>query len=279
MLVARCEVARLDALRVGHSDESKERLLREIESCESTLDTLSGAGVHPSVNAAYFRAAAEFYRQFGPPSKFYSNGLSFLAYADVEAMDAATKINWAVALAMAALAGKDIYNFGEVLENGVMADLNGTEHEWLVELLTAFNRGDVGAFDAVVAKNKDVFGKTVLASAEAMAGLREKMVLLSVVEMVFRRAPDDRTLSFAEVAKATGKPLDQVEWTLMRAMSVGLIKGLIDGVDERVHITWLRPRVLQPEQLAALKESLEQWDASVDSALSRVRAEAPAVFL
>merc|ERR1712003_47752 len=105
------------------------------------------------------------------------------------------------------------------------------------------------------------------------------MVLLSVVEMVFRRAPDDRTLSFAEVAKATGKPLDQVEWTLMRAMSVGLIKGLIDGVDERVHITWLRPRVLRPEQLAALKESLEQWDASVDSALSRVRAEAPAVFL
>lgn len=36
----------------------------------------------------------------------------------------------------------------------------------------------------------------------------------------------------------------------MKALSVGLVKGSIDEVDKRVHMTWVQPRVLDLQQVA-----------------------------
>lgn len=35
----------------------------------------------------------------------------------------------------------------------------------------------------------------------------------------------------------------------MKALSVGLVKGSIDEVDGRVHMTWVQPRVLDLQQV------------------------------
>lgn len=35
----------------------------------------------------------------------------------------------------------------------------------------------------------------------------------------------------------------------MKALSLGLVKGQIDGVDGRVHMTWVQPRVLDLQQV------------------------------
>ena len=35
----------------------------------------------------------------------------------------------------------------------------------------------------------------------------------------------------------------------MRALSLGLVKGVIDEVDQKVHMTWVQPRVLNTEQV------------------------------
>ena len=37
----------------------------------------------------------------------------------------------------------------------------------------------------------------------------------------------------------------------MKALSVGLVKGSIDEVDKRVHMTWVQPRVLDLQQVMA----------------------------
>lgn len=39
----------------------------------------------------------------------------------------------------------------------------------------------------------------------------------------------------------------------MKALSVGLVKGSIDEVDRRVHMTWVQPRVLDLQQVLCLK--------------------------
>lgn len=39
----------------------------------------------------------------------------------------------------------------------------------------------------------------------------------------------------------------------MKALSVGLVKGSIDEVDKRVHMTWVQPRVLDLQQVMCLK--------------------------
>ena len=36
---------------------------------------------------------------------------------------------------------------------------------------------------------------------------------------------------------------------VIRALSLNLVKGVIDEVDERVHMTWVQPRVLNNEQV------------------------------
>ncbi len=36
----------------------------------------------------------------------------------------------------------------------------------------------------------------------------------------------------------------------MKALSVGLIKGNIDEVDQKVHMTWVQPRVLDLQQVS-----------------------------
>ena len=45
----------------------------------------------------------------------------------------------------------------------------------------------------------------------------------------------------------------------MKAMSLGLVKGVIDEVESNVNITWVQPRVLDKSQLSLLSEQLDQW--------------------
>ena len=35
----------------------------------------------------------------------------------------------------------------------------------------------------------------------------------------------------------------------MKALSLGLVKGHIDEVEQRIHMTWVQPRVLDLEQV------------------------------
>lgn len=46
-------------------------------------------------------------------------------------------------LALAALLGEDVFNFGELLAHPVIKFLENLEFQWLVDLLKAFNSGDV----------------------------------------------------------------------------------------------------------------------------------------
>lgn len=41
----------------------------------------------------------------------------------------------------------------------------------------------------------------------------------------------------------------QVELLVMKALSNGLVKGSIDEVDSKVHLTWVQPRVMDLKQV------------------------------
>jgi hypothetical protein len=44
--------------------------------------------------------------------------------------------------------------------------------------------------------------------------------------------------------------LPQVEMLVMKALSLGLVKGSIDEIDQKVHMTWVQPRVLDLQQVS-----------------------------
>lgn len=140
----------------------------------------------------------------------------------------------------------------------ILASLEGTPHAWLRSLLGAFQTGAIDAFNEVVAAHRSAYDSQPALVASAGA-IKEKIALLAVMEMAARKPPSDRSLTFDEVAAETRLPGDQVEWVLMRAFSLGLLRGSIDQVGGVAHVSYVRPRVLDAAQVAALKARIDDW--------------------
>jgi 26S proteasome regulatory subunit N9 len=212
-IICQSEVARMMLLS-GKSEEAKV-ILDELKPLVE-----EGTSSDPAVQAAYYRSASTYYKINGPASTFYKTGLMLLAYKPVESMPEAEKQELAVDLALAALTGDNVYNFGEVLATPILKCLEGTPQAWLSELLGCFNFGDIDKFNTIISANQAVYNaQPALASNSEY--VKEKITLLCLIELFFRRSSHDRNVPFAEIAEQTRLPVEQVEWLLMRAMSLG----------------------------------------------------------
>lgn len=81
--------------------------------------------------------------------------------------------------------------------------------------------------------------------------------------MTFKRPSNDRQLTFAEIAKETKLPINEIELLVMKALSQGLVKGAIDQVASTVNMTWVQPRVLDRNQITGMIERLNDWCKNV----------------
>jgi 26S proteasome regulatory subunit N9 len=101
---------------------------------------------------------------------------------------------------------------------------------------------------------------------------------MALIEAVFKRSANNRTMSFQTIAEETRLPRDEVEHLVMKALrfvahlahrpvttvesyilSLKLIRGTLDQVDETAHIEWVQPRVLSRRQIGALADRLTSW--------------------
>ena len=214
------------------------------------------------VNALYYLAWAEYYKKRNNFTEYYYNCLLYLACIPDLSSTVSIERRQSIAydLGVAALLGDKIYNFGELLQHPVLETLHGGAYQWLVDLLHSINQGNISQFEASLAGN---FAKTPLLQ-NSLPVIREKIRLAALGEAIFARASSDRTLSFAEISAATHLSTDNVEHLVMRALSLGLIQGAIDEVAQTVSITWLRPRVLNREDIDSMRQKLVQWDSSIN---------------
>jgi 26S proteasome regulatory subunit N9 len=156
------------------------------------------------------------------------------------------------------LVSTSIYNFGELLLHPILNTLVN-EDEWLCKLLFAFNRGDLAAYDALAGR----ISENHLLS-EHKEALRQKIYLAALTETVFRRPPHDRAMSFRSIAEETKVRPDEIEHLIMKALSLGLLRGSIDQVDEIARINWVQPKVLDMKQIENMRLRLQEWDSSVN---------------
>lgn len=180
-----------------------------------------------SVKAQYYESKLNF-------EEFYSNSLQFLAYISHNDLKPIDKVNLSVKMAIAVLVSKKIYNFGELLEQSVLQSLSGGEFNWIFELLQAYNSGDVGRFDVTFDKFKDQIQNFKVfdsALAKNTMVLQEKMKMMALLDFIFNLSKNERVVGFGKIAEVTGLQINQVEMILMRAMSLQLIKGLINQVN------------------------------------------------
>eukprot|EP00563_Minutocellus_polymorphus_P013190 CAMPEP_0181064552 /NCGR_PEP_ID=MMETSP1070-20121207/24257_1 /TAXON_ID=265543 /ORGANISM="Minutocellus polymorphus, Strain NH13" /LENGTH=395 /DNA_ID=CAMNT_0023144865 /DNA_START=171 /DNA_END=1359 /DNA_ORIENTATION=+ len=214
------------------------------------------------VHSAHYECAMVYRKAVGPPEAYYREAVQYLHYTPLDALPADEQLALATDLSMAALTGDGVYNFGEVVQHPLLRCLVGTAHAWLVELMEASAAGDVAAFKAVSTKHAaEIAAQPALTGRAQM--VQEKITLLAMVHMIFERPSSERTLRFADIARRIEMAEDQVELVVMRALSLGLIRGSMDQVDGTVEVTWVMPRVLDAAQLSDLAGRFGEWAVKV----------------
>ncbi|KAL9544038.1 hypothetical protein MBANPS3_007825 [Mucor bainieri] len=254
-------------LKLNQTDDVK----KAIDESEKILDGFDS--VDTAIYASFYRVSAEYYKVKANYAQYYKSALLYLACVDVEELSASDRVERAYDLSLSALLGDMIYNFGELLMHPILDSLTGTEHDWLRSLLFAFNAGDIGKFEALVPH----FTKQPLLQ-QNQGALRRKICLMSLIEAVFRRSTDNRSIPFSEIAAETRLSIDEVEHLVMKALSLNLIRGSIDQVDQIVVVTWVQPRVLDRDQIEGMRRKLTEWDNQVKKISAFVGEQGGEVF-
>jgi 26S proteasome regulatory subunit N9 len=199
--------------------------------------------------------------------------LTYLAYTPIEQIPSELQVSLATELCISAISSEEVFNFGEVVSTPVLKSLQGTPSEWLYDLVFALNEGNMPKFNEVVTNNQKEFS-VVLKLADNLANIKQKVILLSIMNLVFSRSSHDRNITFTDISKAASIPLKEVEWALMKALSLKLIKGTIDEVAQTVQVTWVQPRVLSREHISMLCDQLGVWTDKVKTTLVTVEDHA-----
>lgn len=239
-----------------------------LEDLSTEIDDVDG--VTP-VHARYYLLASDHYKKIGEHCKYYRNSLRYLGcLSDSDATFASpnpAQQERAFAMALAALLGDEIYNFGELLQHPIINCIDASKR-WVVELLGAFNSGDLAKFDALqpqMSTQPDLV-------AHALE-LRSKITLMCLMEMTFKS--HDGVITFEQIADEARVEISDVEMLVMRALSLKLVKGTIDQVGGSVHLWWVQPRVLNKAQILSLRSRLDTLhkDVKVMESMLKVKAQ------
>ncbi|KAH8326711.1 hypothetical protein KR067_012166 [Drosophila pandora] len=244
---------------------------------EELRDVLEEAGNVTPVHGKYYMLASQYYRRVGKHSDYYRCGLQFLGCS----LEDYPRDQWAQQaffLGLAALLGDGVYNIGELLAHPILESLKGTDNEWLVELLKAFNSGDINKwvslhpylgisyllipFSNRFNDMKKIWSKIPDLAAQEVK-LRQKISLLCLMEMTFKRSAIERAISFADIAQETKLPAKEVELLIMKALALDLVRGEIDQVAGVVNMSWVQPRVLNRNQIAGMASTLDTWMGAI----------------
>ena len=226
----------------------------------------------PSVSAAVHYVASRYHKVRENYAEFYKSGMLYLAYVSCEMLPTETRVALSVDLCLAALLGENVYNFAELLAHPIVESISDGPFEWLMDVVKAFNEGDLHKYDELCVKHAaSLNAQPALVANERK--LREKITILSLLQIIFHLPADHREISLSDIAVKTKLTIDGVEYLLMKALSVHLIEGIIDQVEGKVTVTWVQPRVLLRSQIAELASRLDGWIEKVSSVETNLAKE------
>jgi len=221
------------------------------------------------IHAHYYKASFEYHKEKGDAQEHFKNAMLYLTYTTLEGISRQEQVQLASDVGLAALLGKNIYNFGELLQHPIIKVLSEVKESkegkeanawgWLPDLLNAFNKGDIQAFKMLLEAHRakqPILNKNI-------AFLNEKVRIMALIDMVFTRPSNQRRIEFKEICSRCDLRKPDVEIILMKAFSLKVIKGVIDEVEECVRVTWVQPRVLDLKQISQVRDSLKEWSKGI----------------
>jgi len=222
--------------------------------------------VNPLVASAFHKSYAQLYKAAGEVDLFYRSSMDYLAYTPLEQIPESDKTRLAFEISVSALLAKKEFNFGELLLQDIVKTLRTTQYSWVLDILQAFSDGNLSSFDQSMKKHQAEIAASELSSVDVLAA---KIRQLALMELAFKKLelpnqgfqnPANRApLAFDEISQHCRVPQDEVEFLAMRAMANGLIKGKINQVQEVVHISWLKPRILDNQRIRLMRDRIDLW--------------------
>merc|ERR1711971_822400 len=204
--------------------------------------------------------------------KYLESALKFLGHSQPSDLPKKERVLFASDLCLAALLSPRCYDFSELLAHEMVRLLKGTAHEWLYEMMALFNIGDLQKWAHFSARTENARAMKAHSAVSAnLAFLEQKIRLMALLDLVFRTPPNERCLAFGVISRQCLLAADEVELVLMRAFSLGLLKGEMDEVAQTVSVVWCAPRSLQRSQIAQMKGKLETWIAKIETAQKELK--------
>lgn len=244
--------------------------MKNVEKCTEIFDELEDSfnsvdnEFSSKINSAFYLAKCQYYKYLENYNLFYSNGLLYLS--TLESLNDINKLEFGFDLSISALLGDKIYNFGELILHDILNDLKESDYDWLYNLIVNLNSGNRGQFEDYL---KIGFTKyPQLQSNKSF--LEQKIIIMSLVELISVKATINKQISFKEISDYTGVDINEVEILIIKCFSLKLIKGFINQIDEVLTITWLQPRILNLDQIKILSDHLNKWDSQVDTLSKQV---------
>lgn len=256
----------------------------QTDAAKELLDTLGkeiadAYEVDAVIQSQFHKTNGLLWKALSRPQDYYKSSILYLAFTPLASIPAEERPRLAFDIGVAALVAQEEFNFGELLQQGLLTSLAGSQYEWLTELLQAFGEGKFDLFDAACAKHRSQIDATPeLKDAESKV-LRPKMCALALMELAFRKPKKQRRLTFSEIGEHCRVGAKEVEFLVMKAMCASLIRGQIDEVQELVMVTWVKPRILDNARIELMRERIDAWSAQTGLLLEHLEEMTPELLV
>lgn len=239
---------------------NSEEILSTLNAKFDSADSISNFE-NPKINAAYYLTQCELYRKTEKYNLYYLNALLYLSSVENN-LPEEDKVKLCYELGIAALLGDKIYNFGELILHDILDVIKdeSSPYNWLYHLIQNLNSGNLKEFNkwyAIALQKSPFLNKFDLF-------LKQKIIIMSLLELISLKPTTDKNLSFQEISEFTGTPVNDVEHLIIKCFSLDLIKGYINQIDEVLVVTWLQPRILNLDQVQVLHNHLLSWNGQLD---------------
>mmetsp|Transcript_36317 Transcript_36317/g.37698 ORF Transcript_36317/g.37698 Transcript_36317/m.37698 type:complete len:389 (-) Transcript_36317:60-1226(-) len=228
-------------------------ILKEVKvSLENLFD------VDHIVYAYFYKLFAFYYEKKQNHDEFYNYALQFFAYCKDDSISTEDKLRLCYKMALSSLIGEKMFNFAELIEKEYFKILIDSQYEWVYNLIRSISTGKVDQFVNMLSNYKTEFeAESVLTNKKELLDLKVRITAL--LDLVFQKNKNERVLSFREISAGCCCDSDQVEVIVMKALSLGLIKGHLDEVEKVLVVTWIQPKYLEKEKLSMLSDRLDAW--------------------
>ena len=141
---------------------------------------------------------------------------------------------------------------------------------FLLELMRLYEKGKPVDFFNFFDNNQETLKNDSLLQSHSELLIR-KIRVVSLCDSIFFSQKNSNTISFEEISKIVGVPVDEVELLVIHVLSIKLLTGHIDEENEQLVIEAVKPRELDDQRLVQLKNKYVNWQGNISNSLEFIK--------